>query len=1793
MSTYEREIAIVGFAARVPGADDADTFWRNLCAGTESIELLDEEAMRSRGVPEHKLRERGYRPVGASARELDAFDAEFFGLTRREAEICDPQFRLFLELSYTALEHAGYDPWAMPGRVAVLGGSALGTYGQEHVLRNRSVRRAVGESSILIGTSPDYIAPLVSYKLGYTGPSVSVYTACSTSLVAVHLGVQSLRARQADVVVAGGVQVDLPLGGGYVYREGGINSADGHVRPFDAGASGTVFADGGATVVLKRLRDALADGDTIHGVLLGSAVNNDGDRRAGFTAPGVAGQAELIEAALADARIGPRTIGMMEAHGTGTVVGDPIEVAALTSVYRRYTGDRGFCRLGSVKGNVGHLGAGSGAVSLIKALYALKTGLIPPSINCDVVNPALKLAEGPFVLASEPATWDAGHAVRRAAVSSFGIGGTNAHVILERAAQRPAEPKPPVWRLVPVSARTPQALEQAAGRLAHALEGDSLELPHVTYTLQEGRPRFARRRAVVARTRTEAASALRAGPDSPFAASGEAGPGDPRVALLFPGQGAQTPGMGRGLYRAYPVYRDTVDECAGLLAPTLGLDLRELLLADPGDAQAAARLRETAITQPSIFVTQYAAARLWESLGARPAALLGHSVGEFTAACLAGVFALPDALRAVARRGALMQATGRGTMLALPLDADAVRPMLPGDVEVAAANSPAACVVAGSGEAIARFAEDLADLGITGTPLRTSHAFHSRLMEPVLEEFATALADMDLRAPEAPFVSGLTGEWITPGQATSPAYWAAQLRGEVRFDAGVRTLRLAGHGHFLEAGPGRALTGFVRRHLLDAGARGVPVAGMPGGGDDEADLFKAAARLWTTGVELDWERLERSRVRRRVALPSYPFQRDRHWIEPDPDPDSGTNDAAEPDTARHGLYVPAWRQELRPAPRPVTGEHWLLVGGPRDVADAVAEAAAEAGATVTIAESGQGTPLDLDSPADVQRCLQRLTADSARIHRIVHLDGLDAGAHDLDQRAVARRVYRRMAAVAQALVRHCPSGAEVIGVTARVWSVNGEPAAPAAVTALGPLLTLPREQPSVTVRQIDVAATVSVPRLASALVAEVRAEDAPDRVALRGPRRWVQSFTPLPEPSVPVGPPPLRQGGVYVITGGLGGLGLAVGEELARAAGARLVLVGRTAVPDRERWPALLDGPGTDAGTRRRIAGVRRVEAAGGQVLTVAADVGDRDQVIEVLRLAEKEFGEVNGIVHAAGVPGGQLLAVHDESAADAVFAAKLDGASVLAELAEEGRLPAADFVALFSSIVTISADYGHCDYMAANLYLDALAAAHADGEPRFVSINWWGWRDVGMVSETGGSEAFQRFSRARQAASRAPVGHPLVDAMTRDDDDAKEFEVLLRPEAHWVWAEHRIDDAGSLPGTGLLEMVAACARHAWGKATVRIADVLFIDPVFVSAETIGRISFAPGAEPDTWDFAIAFRSDGEAGDAGDAGERVQCRGTVYLGVADSPAAIDLAACRAGLTERGTAPEDGVVRFGPNFQVVTGYWSDGERGLVELSLPADPPADTADLIVHPALLDRASYGVPSPEGHIYLPFSYRAVEVRAPLPRHCWAVQTYHSDPARPEFIEADITIVDDAGNACVIVAGYSCRSVTAPAASAPRRVSAAPGAGSMLATVEGQALFLRILATWPAQQVVTTIGPLSARIERSRAFDQAAIAAGSAAGTRTGDAARPEGVAFAPPGTAVETALVKLWSDALGLREIGIDDDFFDLGGESLTVVYLASSIRERLGVEITVADLFERTTIRDLALLVEGSAPGTGDGR
>ncbi|HEX7241000.1 MAG TPA: type I polyketide synthase, partial [Longimicrobiaceae bacterium] len=676
--------------------------------------------LRAAGVGDELLSHPAYVPARGALEDIDRFDAEFFGVSPRDAEVLDPQQRIFLECAWEAMEDAGREPGRGPARVGVFAGAGFNTYFFRNVLPALTATDPVRTHQAVFSNDKDYLATRTAYKLGLRGPAVTVQTACSTSLVAVHLACRSLRDGECDMALAGGVSAVVPQTSGYLFQEQSFLSPDGCCRAFDAQAQGTVPGSGCGIVALRRLEDALADGDTIHAVILGSAVNNDGDRKVGFTAPAMEGQAAVIRAAHAAAAVDPCTIGYVEAHGTGTALGDSIEVAALADAFGPLP--PGSCALGSLKPGVGHLDVAAGVAGLIRAVLALRHREIPPTLHFQSPNPQIGLERTPFFVPAQPLPWTRDDAPRRAGVSSFGIGGTNAHVVLEEAPQpRPADPAGP-WQLLLLSARTPQALESATQRLAtHLAEHPELPLADVAFTLREGRRAFACRRAVVVREGEDAAALLRgAAPDR--LATGRAEAEEPPAVFLFPGVGEQYPGMGRGLYRTETVFRAAVDRCADLLLPRLGWDLRETLFAvddepaegsdeparEPGGLDlrrmlgrggpvsgAAARLDRTEAAQPVAFVVGYALARLWESWGIRPAAVLGHSLGEYTAACVAGVFSLEDALELVAARARAIQALPGGAMLAVPLAPDALAPFLAEDVALAAANAPELCVLSG------------------------------------------------------------------------------------------------------------------------------------------------------------------------------------------------------------------------------------------------------------------------------------------------------------------------------------------------------------------------------------------------------------------------------------------------------------------------------------------------------------------------------------------------------------------------------------------------------------------------------------------------------------------------------------------------------------------------------------------------------------------------------------------------------------------------------------------------------------------------------------------------------------------------------------------------------------------------------------------------------------------------------------------------------------------------------------------------------------------------------------------
>lgn len=1797
-------IAIVGVAARLPGARDVREFWRNLRAGVESVEHLDPAVARERELDPAAVDAPHYRPVTATAADLDQFDPEFFGLTQREAELCDPQFRLFLELSYTALNDAGYDPRRIGRRVGVFGGATTNRYRYDYIEKNRTVRQAAGLTSMSSGNNADYIAPLVSYRLGFMGPSVSVYTACSTSLVAVHQAMQALRRDECEVAIAGGVQVDVPLGAGYPYLEGGVMSRGGHVRPFAADADGTIFADGGALVVLKPLAAAMAAGDQVYAVIRGSAVNNDGDQRVGFTAPGVAGQQALIRAALADARVHPEEIGMVEAHGTATLVGDPIEVAALTAAYQEHTTRRQYCWLGSVKGNVGHLGPAAGTVGLLKAILAVREGTVAPTLNCDVPNPAIDLPRSPFRIAREPQEWSdpafpAGPvrtdgAPRVAAVSSFGIGGTNAHLIIE---QPPATPAPPpaagpvLW---PISARSAEALTDSCTALAERLQGTGYDPGEVAFTLQEGRAAFPHRRLLTVTDPAAAVAQLAVEPtlDTPAGVAGS-----PAVAFLFPGQGAQFPGAGHELYRSFPVYREAVDSCADQLAPLLGFDLRELLHAEADDDEAAAKLNETAVTQPALFTVEWALTRLLLSFGIQPAALLGHSIGEIVAATVAGVFTLPDALALVARRGQLMQALPPGGMLSLPLGTDAVRPMLPDELDIAASNSPSSCVLSGEIDAVERFAQELADIGITGSVLRTSHAFHSRTMAPICDELAALVESFPRQPPRIRYGSNVTGDWITAEQATSPAYWATHVRQEVRLaDCLARLDELPGV-LYLQVGPGQSMCVFARQLAASQGRSVTAMTTMAppnGTTTDVTVLATTVGRLWVSGVDLDWAAV-RGGPGRRTSLPGYPYQRRRCWVDPDPvqpGPDDDVDVSTDP--LLTPLYLPAWRS--RPVPRrtgSLLGQTWLVLAtADHPVAAELVAAARQRDVLVLPAYAGPGFvagpdrhEFDPDSAQDVELLVESVHEAGLLPDRIVYALFEDPDATvPADPAEVASRAYQRMAALAKAMLRSFPSEVELVAVTDRVWSVTGEPARPAGATIAGPLRTLPRELGTVRVRQVDVC--LSDTGVGTAIVGEIGGDEAPrqpatELVALRGGRRWVHHHVSIPNEQVPTARPTSRRE-VLLITGGLGGLGLVIAQDVAARQPTDLALLGRTGLPDRATW----DDPDVPAETRNQIAAVRRIEATGSRVLVLRADVTDAEAMAAAVHRTQQELGPITGIVHAAGIAGGQLLALHDPEAAERVLAPKVRGTLVIDALIRAGQLPALDYLALFSSIVAVSADYGHSNYAAANTFLDAYAASRADGAPYVVAINWWGWQEVGMVSTDRAGDGFRTLQRLRDGSSVTALDHPLLHHAATDGDGWT-FEVDLDLDGHWVLTDHRIDGVGVLPGTSLLEMAHTAGRHVLGAVPIQLADVVFIDPVRITGPVTGTVTLTP-EESGGFEFAIRFAPTGQPA-------ATHCRGRIRTApdsnpTSVSPTDLDVAELREGLVEADAhQPYSGLVEFGERFRAVRRYWAKGDRGLVELEMPAVGRDDADRYTLHPALLDRAVYGLAGAAGHRYLPFLYRSVEVRQPIPPRCWVVQTYRNDPARPEFIEIDELIIDAAGTVCVAVEGYTLRSVdqaAAPPPSAPAEPRGAARGTGMLTNAEGGELFRRILGLRPGPQVITSVGALPERLAQARAFDQQAVEAGPA----VAEPVRTIGTTFVPPQTPVQRELARLWHDSLGVPQVGIDDDFFLLGGSSLTVVQLVSRIRETLSVELSAADMFEYPTIRKLAGVLAGVPDGDG---
>ncbi len=1569
----ETDIAIVGLAGRFPGARNVEEFWTNIRNGVESATWLTDEQLRAAGVSEELLTDPNYVRAAYPLPEMDAFDAKFFGFAPSEAAVMDPQQRHFLELAWTAMEHSGHAPERFEGSVGVFAGCGASLYLMFNLLTNPELVENVGFFLLRhTGNDKDFLATRASYLMNLRGPSVNVQTACSTSLVAIHMAAQSLLNHECDLALAGGSTVKQPHDVGYLYKEGEIMAPDGHCRAFDAKAEGTVFGSGTGVVVLRRLVDAIRDGDTIHAVIKGSAINNDGAQKVGFLAPSVDGQAQAVAEALGIAGVEPESVQYIECHGTATPVGDPIEIAGLTQAYQAAGAERtGFCAIGTLKSNVGHLDTAAGVAGVIKTVEALKHHEIPPSLHYTEPNPAIDFANSPFYVNAELRKWTTDGGPRRAGVSALGAGGTNAHVILEEAPMLPPSGPSRDWQLFVLSAKTPAALDAQSANLSAFLGGTAVPAADVAFTLADGRQAFAHRRFAVARNAAQAAAML--GANDPKQVPSAKAPDRKRaLAFMFAGGGAQHPGMGADLYGTEAVYRAAVDECIAILQPKLDWDLKRLLLAAPAEREGLmAELERPSRSLPCLFITQYAMAKLLQSWGLEPSAMIGHSMGEYTAAHLSGVFSLADGLALVTLRGQLFEKVPPGGMLSVPMSAEDLAKRLPKELSIAAINAPELCVASGPVDALDRLEQELAADEIDGRRVRINIAAHSSMLEPILKEFGEFFRRITLAPPTRPFISNVTGTWIKPEEATSADYWVRHLRNTVRFADGVGVL-LEDEGRLMvEVGPGRVLTTLAGLHSARK-ADQVTVSSMRHPDEEVSDVAHALGmlgRLWMHGVSVDWSMVWGGENRRRVPLPTYPFEHQSYYIKPGKAVAPAASLARKADIGEW-FHAPTWTRSALAAPAaPGADARWLVLSDDRGPGRALATRLAAHGQVITVVPgtsfASQGDAaysLDPSDPAQLGALVAALAKAGGVPTRIVHAWNLGGAGQSTAE--VEGRAFYSLLGLLQGLAGEGVEDALRLDVlTAGMQRIGGEAALePRRALVLGPVRVAGKELPNVTARSVDVAMPEtpgwSEARVVDRLLDELLADGAGKIVAWRGGQRFVQGFSPLPLPAATDASRWVRDGAVCVITGGLGGLGLLVAAELARSAKVKLALMARGAVGD-------------------RAAALEELEALGAQVMTVAADVSDASQVARALTEVRARFGPITHLLHAAGVVEDALIPMKEVASAARVLAPKVRGTLALEEALKGDPL---ERIVLFSSRGAVAGVAGQVDYTAASAFLDAWAERQSSvGGVETLSIDWSAWQGVGLAAALAGGSA----STAGRAGS-----HPFLERCVKEEAGEVVYQSVLGTASHWLLDGHRIRGGESLiPGTGYLEIVRAAAEERAAMGKLELRDVYFIAPFVVHGEDRRemRVTVEGSGERD---IVIEGRP---ANGGGEWEEHARAVAAPLAGAA--PARQDPAAIRARCSAQHVIFTGAEVRehlvLGKRWSNISALDYGTAEAIATLKLPEEFAGETSTFRLHPALLDVATACAQAlipgfdAKKDFYIPVSYGRVRIWGTLAAEC------------------------------------------------------------------------------------------------------------------------------------------------------------------------------------------------------------------
>ncbi|WP_425045861.1 type I polyketide synthase [Primorskyibacter sp. S87] len=1824
------DIAIVGLSVSVPGASSAAHFWENLRDGVESIVVLDQETLLKNGENPARLDDPNYVPSSAPLDGFADFDAEFFGFSPKEAAILDPQHRKFLEVAWEAMEQSGHPPEDLDGKIGVYAGCGMGSYFYFNICSNPGLVDDVGMFLLRhTGNDKDFLSTRASHVFDLKGPSVNVQTACSTSLVAVHYACEALRDGEIDMALAGGVTIELPQGRGYLYKENEILSPDGHCHAFDHRAQGTVFGSGAGVVALRRLEDAVADGDHIWAVIKGTAINNDGAAKAGYLAPSVDGQAAAVTKALETANVSAETIDHVECHGTGTYLGDPIEVSALTEAYRRQTDATGYCCIGSVKTNIGHLDTAAGVASLAKTAMALHHRQIPPSLGFEKPNPTIDFDTSPFRVNDRLTEWVSGVGPRRGAVNSLGVGGTNAHAILEEAPKRSASEESEFpFHILCLSARSRAALDGNTTALTEWLRNHpETDLADVSFTLKEGRRGFEKRRVVVAETADDAAALLEAGdPRSVF--THDLLGSSPDTVFMFPGGGAQYAGMARDLYETEPVFADWMDRGLEHLEKQIDYDIRAIWLPEPDPGEADVKLQQPSVQLPLIMIVEYALAQLWQSWGIQPAALVGHSMGENTAACLAGVISFEDCIDLVLLRGRLFDQVPKGGMLSISLPLAEVEQLIGPDLDIASVNAPNLTAVSGPQTAIDALSQTLSAREVDHQRIQIDIAAHSRMLEPILSDYRAFLAGLSLSAPETPVISNRSGQPLTPEQATNPDYWVEQLRNTVQFAKCIETLA-APDRVFLEVGPGKALSALAQ---MNNGVRPGQVLSTLRHPDhhvaDDVFFLGVIGRLWACGVDADWPQIWGEARRNRLPLPTYAFQRSTYYIEPGKVAPS----EIEPAPRRHDdlkdwFYRPVWRPRLADCDIEIDTElgavplDWLIFEDTARVAAPVAEKLAQAGHRVTRVVAGDTfARLDENSyqlPPEQGRhgyddLIAALTEADRLPDRVGHFwlvtdtesyrPGSSFHVRNLEQG------FYSLTYLAQAL-----SAADLPALHMTVFTTGAAQVSeealpyPEKTMIAGPAGVLPREMPGVTVATVDLELDRPEPvgwlgrlrtpestpdLLTPRILEELLAEPENTNAALRGERRFGLSYRQ--QPIVAADKSTIRQGGTYLITGGFGGIGQTLAEHLMTQHAANVILLSRDPLPEADARADWLNSHGPADRTARRIRALNHLEQIDtGAVMAIAADVCNLDQMRDALAIAEEEFGAVHGVIHAAGqIDDGPLLAKTDSSIAK-VLAPKITGLQVLDTLFPDGML---EVMVLFSSSSTVTRPAGQVDYIAANEYLNAWAASRRSAATKVVAIDWGVWSEVGMAADAKSAR------EGRVAPSdRDPCDLPLLDEAGFDASGNRLFASTFSPETSWVFDEHRTAAGAALmPGTGYVELAAQSLAAQGNTDGFEIRDLYFFRPLTASDQAPRETVIRMEDDGETTAFSVHSKAAG--------GYVLNAQASLHpVGVAPPPVVLDEIAARCPETHHGEpgqrlkSPQETHLQFGPRWHVLQSTALGRNEGLARLSLPEEFRDTCTGWQLHPGLLDLATgWAISLAPGYngqnLWVPISYGKIRVWRTLPAdiRSWIRLSADFNAVEGE-VSFDVTLTDPDGHVCVDISGFRMQrtsgslaldepqrpdtdavalgleaaSTTTPLSPEEQRLHRNISLG--IRPDEGPEALERALATGLPQVLISSM-------ELPALVRQAAQVSTSDAEGQSFE--RPQlDTAYVAPRNEVEKSLAGMFEALLGVSSVGVEDSFFDLGGHSLIAVRLFAQIKRSFGVEFPISLLFEAPSVAAIA--------------